>query len=139
MISFQRILKSKSIMAWSASITRKHPQQKHRLLPETIRATISSSTITKTNEGGINDSRVGKKKKDPISSKSKMDKKHLNGDDNNQQRHDDEMQLNWKERKEAPKWIQRFAPPKGGKWPPQPHEAIILATGLALFILSWTV
>jgi hypothetical protein len=51
---------------------------------------------------------------------------------------EDESHLNWKDRKEAPKWMQRIAPTKGGKWPPSPQEAVILASGLALFVWSWT-
>jgi len=51
---------------------------------------------------------------------------------------EDESHLNWKDRKEAPKWMRRIAPTKGGKWPPSPQEAAILSAGLALFVWSWT-
>ena len=51
---------------------------------------------------------------------------------------DDESHLNWKDRKEAPKWMTRIAPTKGGKWPPSPQEAAILVSGLAVFVYSWT-
>ena len=50
----------------------------------------------------------------------------------------DESHLNWKDRKEAPKWMRRIAPGKGGKWPPTPQEAAILVSGVALFAWSWT-
>ena len=51
---------------------------------------------------------------------------------------EDESHLNWKDRKEAPRWMQRIAPTKGGKWPPSPQEAVILSAGLAVFVWSWT-
>ena len=51
---------------------------------------------------------------------------------------DDESHLNWKDRKEAPRWMTRMAPTKGGKWPPSPQEAAILVSGFAVFVWSWT-
>jgi len=51
---------------------------------------------------------------------------------------EDESHLNWKDRKEAPKWMRRIAPTKGGKWPPSPQEAVILVSGFAVFVWSWT-
>jgi len=50
----------------------------------------------------------------------------------------DESHLNWKDRKKAPKWMRRIAPSKGGKWPPSPQEAVILLSGLTVFVWSWT-
>mmetsp|Transcript_2033 Transcript_2033/g.5410 ORF Transcript_2033/g.5410 Transcript_2033/m.5410 type:complete len:177 (+) Transcript_2033:177-707(+) len=50
----------------------------------------------------------------------------------------DESHLNWKDRKKAPKWMRRIAPSKGGKWPPSPQEAVILLSGLSVFVWSWT-
>lgn len=49
---------------------------------------------------------------------------------------EDESHLNWKDRKEAPKWMRRIAPAKGGKWPPSPQEAAILAAGISVFVWS---
>ena len=51
---------------------------------------------------------------------------------------EDEAQLNWKERKQAPTWMQKIAPTKGGKWPPKPHEVMIMMSGLVVFVWSWT-
>ena len=52
----------------------------------------------------------------------------------------DESHLNWKERSEAPKWMQRIAPTRGGKlselkW----YEATAIAAGCAVFYWAWFV
>uniref|UniRef100_A0A6U0J0J5 Uncharacterized protein n=1 Tax=Minutocellus polymorphus TaxID=265543 RepID=A0A6U0J0J5_9STRA len=52
----------------------------------------------------------------------------------------DESHLSWKERSEAPKWMQRIAPTRGGKlselkW----YEATAIAAGCAVFYWSWCV
>ena len=63
-----------------------------------------------------------------------------NGNNGNKATTDDESQLNWKERSEAPKWMQRIAPTRGGKlselkW----YEATAIAAGCAVFYWAWFV
>jgi hypothetical protein len=52
----------------------------------------------------------------------------------------DESHLNWKERTEAPRWMQRIAPTRGGKlsqlkW----YEATAIAAGCVVFYWAWFV
>ena len=63
-----------------------------------------------------------------------------NGNNGNKTTTADESQLNWKERSEAPKWMQRIAPTRGGrlselKW----YEATAIAAGCAVFYWAWFV
>ena len=63
-----------------------------------------------------------------------------NGSNGNKTTTDDESQLTWKERSEAPKWMQRIAPTRGGKlselkW----YEATAIAAGCAVFYWAWFV
>mmetsp|Transcript_10959 Transcript_10959/g.16578 ORF Transcript_10959/g.16578 Transcript_10959/m.16578 type:complete len:94 (+) Transcript_10959:57-338(+) len=45
----------------------------------------------------------------------------------------DESHLNWKDRKEAPPFLKKMAPPTGGRWPPRPHEAAFIGAAVAVF------
>ncbi len=51
----------------------------------------------------------------------------------------DESHLNWKERKEAPKWLRRMAPTKGGTKLPTPLEAAVIAVVTAGGYYAWFV
>ena len=93
---------------------------------------------------GTNSKKTNKTKQDPedqettsnTSSSSSSSRRTVGtkgGDDE-----EDEAQLNWKERKQAPNWMQKIAPTKGGKWPPKPHEVMIMMSGLVVFVWSWT-
>ncbi len=51
----------------------------------------------------------------------------------------DESHLNWKDRKEAPKWLSRMAPTKGGTKLPTPLEAAVIAVVTAVGYYAWFV
>lgn len=51
----------------------------------------------------------------------------------------DERHLNWKDRKEAPKWLSRMAPTKGGTKLPTPLEAAVIAVVTAVGYYAWFV
>ena len=51
----------------------------------------------------------------------------------------DESKLKWTERKEAPKWLQRIAPTKGGTKLPTPVEAALIAVVSAVGYYAWFV
>lgn len=51
----------------------------------------------------------------------------------------DESHLNWKDRKEAPKWLSRMAPTKGGTKLPTPLEAAVIAAVTAVGYYAWFV
>ena len=51
-----------------------------------------------------------------------------------------ESHLNWKERSEAPRWMQRIAPSKGGKISDlKSYEVAALAVGCGVFYYAWFV
>ena len=65
---------------------------------------------------------------------------NANGNGNKTTTKKDESHLNWKERSEAPRWMQRIAPTRGGKlselkW----YEAAALTGGCAVFYWAWFV
>lgn len=49
----------------------------------------------------------------------------------------DEKDLKWTERKEAPKWLQKIAPTKGGTDPPDAKASAVIGIVTAGFIYSW--
>ena len=51
----------------------------------------------------------------------------------------DESNLKWTERKEAPKWLSRMAPTKGGTKLPTPLEATVIGVVTAAGYYSWFV
>ena len=51
----------------------------------------------------------------------------------------DESHLNWKDRTEAPKWMQRIAPPKGGTQPPNKQEIALTAAVMSAGYYAWFV
>lgn len=51
----------------------------------------------------------------------------------------DESNLKWTERKEAPKWLSRMAPTKGGTKLPTPLEAAVIGVFTALGYYAWFV
>lgn len=50
-----------------------------------------------------------------------------------------EANLNWTERKDAPKWLQKMAPSKGGRDLPTAKEAAVIGVVLAVGYYSWFV
>mmetsp|Transcript_46919 Transcript_46919/g.69776 ORF Transcript_46919/g.69776 Transcript_46919/m.69776 type:complete len:120 (-) Transcript_46919:37-396(-) len=50
-----------------------------------------------------------------------------------------EKDLKWTERKEAPKWLQKIAPTKGGTKLPTPLEGAVIACVVAAGYYSWFV
>ena len=51
----------------------------------------------------------------------------------------DESNLKWTERKEAPKWLSRMAPTKGGTKLPTPLEATVIGVVTAIGYYAWFV
>ncbi len=51
----------------------------------------------------------------------------------------DEANLKWTEKEEAPKWLQKMAPTKGGTKLPTPKEAAVIAVVMAAGYYSWFV
>ena len=51
----------------------------------------------------------------------------------------DESKLKWTERKEAPRWMTRMAPTKGGTKLPTPAEAAVMAAVAAAGYYAWFV
>ena len=51
----------------------------------------------------------------------------------------DESNLKWTERKEAPKWLSRMAPTKGGTKLPTPLEAAVIGVVTAAGYYAWFV
>jgi len=51
----------------------------------------------------------------------------------------DESKLKWTERKEAPKWLNKMAPTKGGTKLPTPKEAALIAVVAAAGYYAWFV
>ena len=51
----------------------------------------------------------------------------------------DESNLKWTERKEAPKWLSRMAPTKGGTKLPNPLEAAVIGVFMAAGYYAWFV
>mmetsp|Transcript_28421 Transcript_28421/g.48281 ORF Transcript_28421/g.48281 Transcript_28421/m.48281 type:complete len:108 (-) Transcript_28421:1418-1741(-) len=51
----------------------------------------------------------------------------------------DERKLKWTERKEAPKWLNKMAPTKGGTKLPTPPEAALIAVVAAAGYYAWFV
>jgi hypothetical protein len=51
----------------------------------------------------------------------------------------DESNLKWTERKEAPKWLNKMAPTKGGTKLPTPKEAALIAIVAAAGYYAWFV
>lgn len=51
----------------------------------------------------------------------------------------DESNLKWTERKEAPKWLSRMAPTKGGTKLPNPLEAAVISVFMAAGYYAWFV
>jgi len=51
----------------------------------------------------------------------------------------DESKLKWTEKKEAPKWLNRMAPTKGGTQLPTPKEAAVIAVVAAAGYYAWFV
>mmetsp|Transcript_7248 Transcript_7248/g.11030 ORF Transcript_7248/g.11030 Transcript_7248/m.11030 type:complete len:99 (-) Transcript_7248:202-498(-) len=49
----------------------------------------------------------------------------------------DEKDLKWTERKEAPKWLRRMAPTKGGTDPPDAKASAVIGIVSIAFIYSW--
>lgn len=50
-----------------------------------------------------------------------------------------ESKLKWSERKEAPKWLNKMAPTKGGTKLPTPKEAAVIAVVAAVGYYAWFV
>jgi hypothetical protein len=48
-----------------------------------------------------------------------------------------EKDLKWTEREEAPKWMRKMAPPKGGTAPPTAKEFAVIAVVAAAFYYAW--
>jgi hypothetical protein len=51
----------------------------------------------------------------------------------------DETTLKWTERKEAPKWLQKMAPTKGGRELPTAKEALVIGVVVAVGYYAWFV
>ena len=51
----------------------------------------------------------------------------------------DEANLKWTEKKEAPKWLQKMAPTKGGRELPSAKEAVVIGIVMAVGYYSWFV
>eukprot|EP00536_Pseudo-nitzschia_multiseries_P011450 jgi/Psemu1/289684/fgenesh1_pg.389_\ len=123
------------------------PQLSHRqLFQRQLRGISSTATIaraeTETTKGhGHSHSHDNDNDNEDKATKTKT-KTSPNPDsqvqpsDNDEKEDEDESHLNWKDRKEAPKWMRRIAPSGGGRWPPSPQEAVILLSGLSVFVWS---
>lgn len=51
----------------------------------------------------------------------------------------DEANLKWTERKEAPRWLQKMSPTKGGRELPTAKEAAVIGIVVAAGYYSWFV
>lgn len=50
-----------------------------------------------------------------------------------------QKQLKWTQREEAPKWLQRMSPTRGGTALPTPKEAAVIAAVMAAGYYAWFV
>lgn len=57
----------------------------------------------------------------------------------NKNNNGEEANLKWTERKEAPKWLQKMAPTKGGRELPTAKEAAVIGVVLAVGYYAWFV
>ena len=75
------------------------------------------------------------------SSSSKLSPENNNNNQNKKTDHPEELQNNikWTESEQAPAWMQRISPTKGGRELPTPKEFAVISVVLAAFYYSWFV